>query len=97
MLGPCLVVEHLGSADITANDLERAALPGDAARLIFKTRNSELWADPAFRRDFLALDRSAADWLVGRGARLVGIDYLSVDPYDAEPRRRIWRCCGLAS
>ena len=86
MLGPCLVVEHLATTDITADDLERAALPADTVRLIFKTRNSELWAAPGFRRDFLALDRSAADWLVARGVRLVGIDYLSVDPYDAEPQ-----------
>jgi arylformamidase len=86
MLGPCLVVEHAGTDDITATDLERAALPADLARLIFKTRNSELWADPAFRPDFLGLERSAADWLVARGVRLVGIDYLSVDPYDAQPQ-----------
>jgi arylformamidase len=86
MLGPCLVIEHPGTTDITADDLERAALPFDAARLIFKTRNSALWADPDFRCDFLALERSAADWLVGRGVLLVGIDYLSVDPYGAEPQ-----------
>jgi arylformamidase len=33
----------------------------------------------------VALAPVAADWLVAHGVRLVGIDYLSVDPYDADP------------
>jgi arylformamidase len=86
MLGRCLVVEHLGTDDIGVGDLERAELPDRLERLIFKTRNSELWGEAGFRTDFLGLERAAAEWLVGRGVRLVGIDYLSIDRYDAEPQ-----------
>jgi arylformamidase len=30
---------------------------------------------------FVGIDESGADWLVKRGVKLVGIDYLSVAPY----------------
>ena len=33
----------------------------------------------------MALSPAAAAWLVAQGVLLVGIDYLSVDPYEAEP------------
>ncbi|NIP95997.1 MAG: cyclase family protein, partial [Akkermansiaceae bacterium] len=52
-----------------------------------KTRNSG-WstAGGPFREDFVAFDESAADWCIERGIVLVGIDYLSVEPFDAEER-----------
>ena len=56
-----------------------------AERILLKTRNQRLWSDPTFRTDFVALSPAAAAWLIEQGVRLVGIDYLSVDPYDAEP------------
>jgi arylformamidase len=65
-----------------APHLDPAAL--GAERLLLKTGNGSLWDDPAFRRDFVALAPAAATWLVHQGVRLVGIDYVSVDPYDAE-------------
>ena len=53
-------------------------------RVLLKTRNSQFWSGEGsqFRQDFTALDASAAEYLVRHGVRLVGIDYLSIAPYD---------------
>ncbi len=85
LVGPALVVEMGVEQEITAADLEAAAIPPDAERLLFRTRNSRLLDDNDFRRDFVYLTPDAARWLVERGVRLVGIDYLSVEQMDAEP------------
>jgi arylformamidase len=47
---------------------------------LFRTRNSELWAqgEASFDEGFVAINEDAAQWIVSRGMRLVGIDYLSV-------------------
>lgn len=82
LVGPCLVralaPEDLG---ITAAHLEALDLPPGTRRLLLKTRNSAFWAEQphCFREDFVALTGDAARWLVERGIRLVGIDYLSVE------------------
>ena len=59
--------------------------PG-AERILFKTRNSAFWNQPKleFRRDFTYLDLEAARALVQRGAKLVGIDYLSIEKFHTE-------------
>jgi arylformamidase len=70
---------------ITADVLENAGVPPRTRRVLFKTRNSKYWDDPhhAFNPDFVGLDESASLWLVKKGVQLVGVDYLSVAPYDA--------------
>ncbi len=80
--GPALVVavEPRGR-HVTASDLEAASIPPDVERLLLKTANSALWADPTFHEDFIAIEEDAASWLTGRGVRLVGIDYLSIAPF----------------
>ena len=56
---------------------------GDATRLIVRTRNSEDdWTRDAFREDYAAVAPDAARWLVDRGIRTIGVDYLSVAPFD---------------
>ncbi len=86
LLGPCVVVAHDGAGNVSGDVLERAAIPKDARRLLIRTRNSALWSDPAtpFTRDFVAVDASAARWCVARGIRLVGVDYLSIEPQGPE-------------
>lgn len=83
LIGPVEVagLEHL-QGPITAADLEGAGLPDGVQRLIAKTKNSG-WSgrDTSFREDFIAFDASAAQWLVDTGVRLVGIDYLSIEPF----------------
>lgn len=85
LVGPALVVEMPVDREITAADLEAASIPPAAERLLFKTRNSRLLDDEDFRRDFVYLTLDAARWLVERGVRLIGIDYLSVEEMDADP------------
>lgn len=82
LVGPARVV-HLPDADvITASVLDALNIPPVPSRLLFRTRNSDLWAKgvTGFREDFVALSEDAARWLVARGVRLVGVDYLSVAP-----------------
>ncbi len=69
---------------ITAQVLENAEIPPRTRRLLFKTRNSQYWGSHTngFQTDFVALTPDAAKWLVNRGIKLVGIDYLSISPYD---------------
>lgn len=77
-------VLHLPDVDvITAPVLENAQIPPRTRRVLFKTRNSESWEkeDQDFNTDFVGLSEDGADYLVKRGVKLVGMDYLSVAPY----------------
>lgn len=77
-------VLHLPEVDlITASVLESAQIPPRTRRVLFKTRNSEYWAreEPDFQTDFVGLSDDGAKYLVRRGVKLVGVDYLSVAPY----------------
>jgi len=64
--------EHLADVDIA---------PGEA--LLVRTRNSAtgLCRQPTFSEQFTALSPDAAEWCVSRRLGMVGIDYLSIDPY----------------
>lgn len=88
LVGPALVVETDAAADLTASDLDRLGVPADTERLLLKTQNSQRWEQPmtpVFATNFIALDPSAAEWLIQRGVRLVGVDYLSIEALDAAP------------
>lgn len=72
---------------VTAAVLESLAMPRDVTRLLLRTANSQHWTrllTPTFDPDFVALDASAAAWLVQRGVQLIGIDYLSIERGDDE-------------
>ena len=86
MLGPCVVVRHEGKANVSAEWLETAGVPKGTKRLLIRTSNSELWKDPTrhFTREIVAVDASAARWCVERGIRLVGVDYLTIEPQGPE-------------
>ena len=83
LVGPALVVEVPDVEALSADVLAELAIPLDARRVLFHTRNSELWMHgrEEFAEDFVAIPEDGAQWLVERGIRLVGIDYLSVAPY----------------
>src|SRR5579871_1167199 len=77
--GPTLVVqvpEDRAAVDAAAV----AAVPYGTARVLFRTTNSERWrSSPSFFPDYVALLPGAADALLARGVRLVGVDALSVE------------------
>ncbi len=81
LVGECYVCEIASSEAITVSELESCGLPEGCRRVLFKTSNSRLWEEEHFRTDFVYLEPDAAGWLVDRGVRLVGIDYLSVDRF----------------
>ena len=83
LLGRAYVL-HLPNVNmITASVLMDADIPPRTRRLLFKTRNSDYWAsgNQEFQTDFVALSVDAAEWLVDRNVRVVGIDYLSIAPF----------------
>lgn len=90
LIGTVRVLTVIGQHHITADMLQKLDF-GTAQRVLFKTRNSRLWAQPNFQPDYIALTESAAHYLIARGVKLVGIDYLSVDAYEdgALPVHRI--------
>ena len=79
-IGPAYVAEVRGARCVTVRDLQAAGLPPGVRRLLLKTDNSERGPGRAFRQDYSYLDGAAAAWLVRRGVKLVGTDYLSIDP-----------------
>lgn len=83
LIGPAIVAVLPEVEAITARDLEALNLPPDTRRLLLRTRNSESWqrGDRAFCPDFVALTTDAAHWVVARGIRLIGIDYLSIQRF----------------
>ena len=83
LIGPCVVVHVPDATVIDASLLDTLDIPADTRRLLFHTRNSEIWArgDNTFHTDYVGIDPSGAAWLVERGLQLVGVDYMSVAPY----------------
>jgi arylformamidase len=67
---------------IGRRELEPLPLDGHS-RLLLKTGNSALWSLSRFSRDYAALGLDGARYLVERGIRLVGIDYLSIEAFDS--------------
>ncbi len=77
--GPARVVGVPSSATVV-DAATVARVPAGTERVLFRTRNSDRWP-PRFEffPDYVGLDDSAAEALLARGVRLVGIDSLSVE------------------
>ncbi|MDY6872373.1 MAG: cyclase family protein [Chloroflexota bacterium] len=62
-----------------------------ARKVLFKTRNSQLWREDSakFTEDYVGADSSAAAFLADLDLDLIGIDYLSISPFNDldEPHR----------
>ena len=83
LTGKATVFEITGARALTRTELERLDWNG-VERVLFKTENSKHWLDGTFYEDFVYLDPAGAEFLVERGIRLVGIDYLSIDKFRSE-------------
>ena len=82
LMGGATVVEIARSTGtIGPQDLEAAGLPDGVTRVLFKTGNSALWSSPdlEFPAEYVSISPEGATWLVERGIRLVGVDFLSVE------------------
>jgi arylformamidase len=81
LIGPAVVAEHGVPGHITADLLAGMKIGNDTRRLLLKTRNSTFWEKEEFQKDFIGLTADAAEWIVEQNIALVGIDYLSIEPY----------------
>lgn len=93
LVGPAQVVHLPDEVDlITARVIKNAGIKDRTTRVLFKTRNSAYWLKPiqTFEKDFVAVSPDGAEALVSMGIRLVGIDYLSIAPFnDGVPTHQI--------
>lgn len=91
LIGPCVVVDIPSDAALItlAHVQANAELIKKHRRVLFKTRDSQRWVNPEheFLTEWVYLHAEAAKMLVDMGVKTVGMDYLSVDPYndDAMP------------
>ena len=83
LIGPAIVLEITTVPSIGRSDLEKLGFDG-IPRVLFKTDNSHRWGDGKFYEQFVYLEPEAAELLVERGVKLVGIDYLSIDEFKSE-------------
>lgn len=83
-IGPCQVVVIQSETVIRRSTLE-PLVDDDCRRLLIKTDNSlrELTSGK-FDESFVALDTSAAAFIVEKNVRLVGIDAYSIEPFHSE-------------
>ncbi len=99
LTGPAWVAALPLDADlVTAPVLEAASIPAGTTRLLLKTRNSEIWrrGEMHFQEDFVAVSPDGAEWLLAHGIRLIGVDYLSVAPFqDSDPTHHILLRAGV--
>ena len=80
----------IGTARVINIEHPQAILPAEleahnllaGERVLFRTLNSErCWKDDRFVEDFVYISAAAAQYLVERQVRTIGIDYLSVGGY----------------
>ena len=83
LIGEAIVADLTTVSIITPSDLAGLELPPGTKRLLLRTKNSKLWEDYGneFCSAFVALTPEAAQWVVNRGIKLLGIDYLSIEPF----------------
>jgi len=82
LIGPARVIGISARNAIRKEDLARHRIK-KGERILLRTRNStkKIFYKDAFTEDFVYLDKTAAEFLVERGIRTIGVDYLSVGGY----------------
>jgi arylformamidase len=75
LVGQVSVFHIAGVPSIKRRHLEQLDWVG-VKRVLFKTDNSDHWKDEQFYENYVYMEPDAAVFLVERGLRLVGIDYL---------------------
>jgi len=85
LIGDAIVVDMRGIAAIGPHELAAADLPGGVERVLFLTDHSAAWAKSTtgWPERYTALTLDGARWIVDRGIRLVGTDFISIEDADA--------------
>ena len=82
LYGPCLVLDMTGKGqEISVDHLQEQDIP-EGLILLLKTENSLKGYD-YFREDYAHLTEDGAVYLVERGVKTLGVDYLSVEPFQS--------------
>jgi arylformamidase len=84
LIGRCYVLDLTPmEGHVNAKILENSNIPGGTIRLLIKTGNSARWqvGEKEFFSGFQGITEDGAEWLVDKGIKLIGIDYLSIAPY----------------
>jgi arylformamidase len=79
LIGRARVLEVTSHAGIGPNELSGVA--SEDIRVLIKTPNSRLWRSARFHADYVGVTEEGARFLVGRGVKVVGVDYLSVEEF----------------
>jgi arylformamidase len=82
LVGPVTVYEIPSVRAIGRDELSSLTWI-NVERVLFKTENSRHWNDGRFYEEFVYLEPAGAEFLVEKGIRLVGIDYLSIDQFQS--------------
>jgi arylformamidase len=88
LVGEVLVMQIDHSIDVISKMVLQShphrRLLENAHKVLFRTRNSTLWHNgpSVFRQDYVGINASGAEFLANIGLDLIGIDYLSIAPYD---------------
>jgi arylformamidase len=83
LIGEAQVVEVPPDCLVIDEEIVTECCDPGVARVLFKTRNSAFWsnANGEFQTDFTYLGLNAARTLAEQGAKLIGIDYLSIEQF----------------
>ena len=79
-MGETQVIEIKNNNEITKTELEDKEIKSD--KLLFKTINSEYLKEDTFNENFVYMTYQAAEYLVKKGVKLIGIDYLTIESLD---------------
>jgi len=84
VIGPCRVIEIKDADSVQPGELRKHKLRR-GERILLRTRNSRRpWWDEDFDTRFIHISKDAAQHMVERNIRTIGIDYLSVGGYERD-------------
>ncbi len=83
-VGPARVIGIKDQQRIKVSELEKHNIK-KGERLLFKTRNSPAsYEGPKFLEDYVYFDNDAAEYLVAKGVRLIGLDFITIGNFKDE-------------
>jgi arylformamidase len=82
LMGPCFVHHVKCKGTLTAEYFAKQAIPDPCTRLLLRVDDhaGRLY-QPTFYEDYTGIDHTAASYLIDRGLKLIGTDYLSIGPF----------------